>query len=487
MSNQEITGLTLRELSAALSAKKLSSIEITGGYLKAIEDDLGHEKPVHPYINVFAEQALAAAKTADKIIASGSHTPLTGIPIAIKDNMNIKGFPTTCASKILEGYTAAYSAAVIDSLITEKGMVVLGKTNMDEFAMGSSTETSHFGITRNPWDRDRIPGGSSGGSAAAVAGFLAPAALGSDTGGSIRQPACLCGVVGMKPTYGLVSRYGLVAFASSLDQIGPITRSVEDCALLLGSLTGHDERDSTSLDIPAKDYKIKPDVKGLRIGIPQEYFIEGMDPEVRKNVEDTCGRLEKLGAKIVDISLPHSDYAVPAYYIVATAEASSNLERFDGVKYGLRAEASNLSELYIKTRSEGFGDEVKRRIMLGTYVLSAGYYDAYYMKALKVRTLIRQDFDRAFEKADYILGPTSPTPAFKIGEKMDDPIAMYLSDIYTISLNLAGLPGISVPSGKTKSGLPLGLQVAGKLLDEGGVMNVASAIESLSGSKGDQK
>ncbi|MGA2141030.1 MAG: amidase family protein, partial [Brevinematales bacterium] len=290
---------------------------------------------------------------------------------------------------------------------------------------------------------------------------------------------CLCGVVGMKPTYGLVSRYGLVAFASSLDQIGPITRNVDDCAFLLSRMTGHDGRDSTSLDFPVNEYKVRPDIKGKRIGIPGEYFIEGMDPEVRKNVEDTCSRLEELGAKIVDISLPHSDYAVPAYYIVATAEASSNLERFDGVKYGLRAESGNLSDLYIKTRSTGFGAEVKRRIMLGTYVLSAGYYDAYYMKALKVRSLIREDFEKAFEKADYILGPTSPTPAFKIGEKMDDPIAMYLSDIYTISLNLAGLPGISVPSGMTKNSLPLGLQVAGKLLDEEGIMNIACAIESI--------
>ena len=480
MSDKEITGLTLKELSAALSSKKLSSLEITEEYLKAIDEDLSHEKAVNPYISVLTEFALESAKKADKRIASRTHTPLTGIPIAIKDNMNIKGFQTTCASRILDGYTASYNATVIDKLVIDNGMVVLGKANMDEFAMGSSTETSFHGITRNPWDRDRIPGGSSGGSAAAVDGLLAPAALGSDTGGSIRQPASLCGVVGMKPTYGLVSRYGLVAFASSLDQIGPITRTVEDCAFLLSRITGYDEKDSTSLDLPVQNYRLNAEVKGFKIGIPREYFIKGIDPEVEENIKMTCSRLEKLGASMVEISLPHSDYAVPAYYIVATAEASSNLERFDGIKYGLRTDSGNISELYKKTRSKGFGDEVKRRIMLGTYVLSAGYYDAYYLKALKVRSLIREDFDNAFKTVDYIVGPTSPTPAFRIGEKMNDPIAMYLSDIYTISLNLAGLPGISVPSGMTKSGLPLGVQVIGKLLDEEGILNVAKAIESVS-------
>ena len=475
----EIRDLTLKELSDALQAKKLTSVEITRAYLDAIKLDQKHEKPINAYVTVLETSAMEAAKKADERIASGKATPLTGIPIGIKDNMNLKGVPTTCSSKILEGYTATYDAAVVDKLVRQEGMIPLGKLNMDEFAMGSSTETSHFGITRNPYDRDRIPGGSSGGSAASVAAKLAPAALGSDTGGSIRQPAALCGVVGLKPTYGLVSRYGLIAFASSLDQIGPITRNVEDSALLLEAISGHDPKDSTSLDIPVKKYNIKKGVKGLRIGVPKEYFMEGLDPEIENNVRTVLKKLENEGAVIVDVSLPHSDYAVPTYYIVATAEASSNLERFDGVKYGFRADTKALSELYKKSRSQGFGEEVKRRIMLGTYVLSAGYYDAYYLKALKVRHLIKQDFEKAFEKADFIIGPTSPTPAFKIGEKMDDPIAMYLSDIYTIALNLAGLPGLSVPSGFSKSGLPLGIQVSGKLLDEEGVLNLAYAIENL--------
>jgi aspartyl-tRNA(Asn)/glutamyl-tRNA(Gln) amidotransferase subunit A len=475
----DILDLTLTGLSSALSEKKLSSVEITKAYLSAIEKDNGHPEPIHAYIAVFADHALEAAKKADQRIQSGNFTPLTGIPIGIKDNMNLKGFSTTCGSKILEGYTATYNAAVLDKLILQEGMVPLGKMNMDEFAMGSSTETSHYGITRNPYDRKRIPGGSSGGSAAAVAGKLSPAALGSDTGGSIRQPASLCGVVGLKPTYGLVSRYGLVAFASSLDQIGPITRTVEDSALLLSAISGHDRLDSTSLSIPPKKYALKEGLKDVRLGVPKEYFISGMDQEVKDNINATLKKCEEAGAKIVEVSLPHSSYAVPTYYIVATAEASSNLERFDGVKYGFRAPSQNLSDLYFKSRSEGFGSEVKRRIMLGTYVLSAGYYDAYYLKALKVRTLIKMDFDKAFEKVDFIIGPTSPTPAFKIGEKTDDPIAMYLSDIYTISINLAGLPGISVPTGFTKSGLPIGTQIIGKLLDEEGIFNVACSIEKL--------
>ncbi len=481
MNNSEITSLTIKQLSEALKNKKLSSVEITKEYLKSIDDDSRLEKPVNAYINVFRDFALSMAQKADRRIAEGSFTPLTGIPIGIKDNMNIKDFPTTCASAILRNYTATYNAAVVESLIFENGMVPLGKTNMDEFAMGSSTETSSFGITRNPYDRDMIPGGSSGGSAAAVAGGLAPAALGSDTGGSIRQPASLCGVVGLKPTYGLVSRYGLVAFASSLDQIGPITRTVEDAAMLLGSMAFHDKRDSTSLDIVKRPYSPRADVRGLKIGMPKEYYIEGLDGEVEEAVRKTASELEKAGAEIIDISLPNTEYAVPAYYIVATAEASSNLERYDGIKYGLRAEAGSLSELYGKTRSMGFGSEVKRRIMLGTYVLSKGYYDAYYLKALKVRSLIRNDFEKAFDTVDYIIGPTSPTPAFRIGEKINDPIAMYLSDIYTISLNLAGLPGISVPAGFTKKGLPVGVQVTGKLLDEEGIFNVAMEIERSAG------
>lgn len=475
-----ILDLSLKELSDYLRQKKLSSVEITKAYLDEIKKDKNHPMPINAYASIFSDFAVEMAEKADKRIAQGNNNPLTGIPIAIKDNMNLKGFPTTCSSKILEGYIATYNASVVEKLVFEEGMIPLGKTNMDEFAMGSSTETSHFGITRNPYDRNRIPGGSSGGSAAAVAGRLAPAAIGSDTGGSIRQPASLCGVVGMKPTYGLVSRYGLVAFASSLDQIGPITRNVEDNALLLSAIAGYDNKDSTSLDLPVKKYNIKKDSKNLKIGIPKEYFISGMDKEVEENIHCVIEKLEKNGDVIVEISLPHTDYAVPAYYIVATAEASSNLERFDGVKYGYRADSRSLSELYIKTRSVGFGSEVKRRIMLGTYVLSAGYYDAYYLKALKVRTLIKQDFDKAFEKVDIIIGPASPTPAFKIGEKIDDPIAMYLSDIYTISVNLAGLPGISVPSGFTKNGLPLGTQVIGRILDEEGILNLAGIIESMS-------
>jgi aspartyl-tRNA(Asn)/glutamyl-tRNA(Gln) amidotransferase subunit A len=474
-----IIDLSVKQLSAALSRKELSSVEITKAYLDEIGKDSKHPKPLNAYTTVLSDLALEASKKADARIASGKHTALTGIPIAVKDNMNLRGVPTTCSSGILENYTATYNSTIMEKLAVNEGMVPIGKTNMDEFAMGSSTETSKFGITRNPHDRDRIPGGSSGGSAAAVAGKLAPVALGSDTGGSIRQPAALCGVVGMKPTYGLVSRYGLVAFASSLDQIGPITRDTEDCALMLSAMSGHDPLDSTSLDRAPENYVLKGDVKNKRIGVPKEFFMSGLDPEIESNIKNTLKKLESAGAKIVEVSLPHSQYAVPTYYIVATAEASSNLERFDGVKYGFRAESKSLSELYKNSRSQGFGSEVKRRIMLGTYVLSAGYYDAYYLKALKVRTLIRQDFDKAFESVDLIVGPTSPTPAFKIGEKMDDPIAMYLSDIYTISANLAGLPGISIPTGKTSSGLPIGTQIIGKLLDEKNVLDLAYAVEKL--------
>lgn len=476
----DILDLSVKQLSDALADKKLSSVEITRAYLDAIEKDAGHAKPLNAYTTVLGDLALASAKKADARIASGSHTPLTGVPVAIKDNMNLKDVATSCSSKILEGYKATYHSTVVEKLVEKEGMVPLGKTNMDEFAMGSSTETSHFGITRNPHDRDRIPGGSSGGSAAAVAGKQAPAALGSDTGGSIRQPAALCGVVGMKPTYGLVSRYGLVAFASSLDQIGPITRTTEDCAMILSAISGHDPLDATSLEKTAEKYNITDNVKNKKIGIPKEYFQTGIDKEVEQNVRDTIKKLEQAGAVIEEVSLPHSQYAVPTYYIVATAEASSNLERYDGVKYGFRADSKSLSGLYQDSRSQGFGDEVKRRIMLGTYVLSAGYYDAYYMKALKVRTLIKQDFDRVFEKVDLVIGPTSPTPAFKIGEKTEDPIAMYLSDIYTISANLAGLPGISVPSGKTANGLPIGTQIIGKLLDEKNVLDLAYSVERLS-------
>ena len=472
---------SVTELSKALQNKTLSSMEITTAYLDTIKKDHASDTPVHAYIHVMEKEALAFAKKADQRIAAGKAGPLTGIPIGIKDNMNIKGVPTTCASHILEGYTASYDATVSDILIHQEGMIPLGKLNMDEFAMGSSTETSYFGITRNPVDKERIPGGSSGGSAAAVGGKLAPIALGSDTGGSIRQPAALCGVVGMKPTYGTVSRYGLVAFASSLDQIGPIARNVEDTALLLKTIMRHDPKDSTSLEMTARDFKLSSNVKGLKIGIPDEYFIKGLDTDVEASVMHSIDLLKNAGAQIVNISLPHSQYAVPTYYIVATAEASSNLERFDGVKYGIRSDARSLSDMYLHSRNDGFGDEVKRRIMLGTYALSAGYYDAYYLKALKARTLIKEDFDRAFKQVDIILTPTSPTPAFKIGEKMNDPIAMYLSDIFTISVNLAGLPALSIPGRPTSSGLPVGIQLIGDLLEEQKLLNTAYTLEKLQG------
>lgn len=475
----DIRSLSVKELSEHLAAGKLKSVDITRAYLDAIEADNASEKPLNAYVKVFKEEALKQAEEADKRRAAGQATALTGVPLAVKDNMNIEGFPTTCSSKILEGFNATDDATVVGRLVRREGMVVLGKTNMDEFAMGSSTETSHAGITRNPFDRDRIPGGSSGGSAAAVGGKLAPIALGSDTGGSIRQPAALCGAVGLKPTYGTVSRYGLIAFASSLDQIGPIARTVEDAAMLQTAMEGHDPKDSTSLEMEGRKFDLTRGLKGLKIGLPKEYFGKGLDPEIEANLRETVKKMEAAGATVVEISLPHSEYAVPTYYIVATAEASSNLERYDGIKYGFRAEGKGLQEIYRSSRSQGFGDEVKRRILLGTYVLSAGYYDAYYLKALKVRSLIRSDFDKAFEKVDFIIGPTSPTPAFKIGEKTDDPIAMYLSDIYTISVNLAGNPGISVPTGTTKSGLPIGTQIIGKLLDENGLLSVSKAVEEL--------
>jgi len=473
--------MTVTELSKNLQNKNISSVEITRAYLDAIKTDETSTLPIHAYIRVMEKEAVEAAKKADQHIAAGKAGPLTGIPVGIKDNMNIKSVPTTCASRILEGYTASYDATVCDILINQEGMVPLGKLNMDEFAMGSSTETSYFGITRNPVDKERIPGGSSGGSAAAIGGKLAPVALGSDTGGSIRQPAALCGVVGMKPTYGTVSRYGLVAFASSLDQIGPLARNIEDTALILKAIMRHDPKDSTSLERPAPDFTLKADVKGMKIGIPNEYFIKGLDADVESSVMHSVDLLKNAGAEIINISLPHSQYAVPTYYIVATAEASSNLERYDGVKYGIRADAKSLSDMYLKTRDEGFGDEVKRRIMLGTYALSAGYYDAYYLKALKARTLIKNDFDKAFEKVDVILSPTSPTPAFKIGEKINDPIAMYLSDIFTISVNLAGLPALSMPGRPTPQGLPVGVQLIANLLEEEKLLNIAYTLEKLQG------
>ncbi len=475
----DILDLSVKDLSEALQNKQLSSLEITGAYLDAIRADSADSEPLNVYITVLEEQALTLAREADERIAQGKAHALTGVPIGIKDNMHIKGVPTTCASRILEGYNASFDATVVQRLVREIGMIPLGKLNMDEFAMGSSTETSNFGVTRNPVDKTRIPGGSSGGSAAAVAGKLAPVALGSDTGGSIRQPASLCGVVGFKPTYGRVSRYGLVAFASSLDQIGPLSRTVEDTALIYNVLCGHDAKDSTSLNVDATPVSLTGNIQGLKVGVPEEYFVDGMQSDVESTVRNTIEQLQKAGAKIISVKMPHTEYAVPTYYVVATAEASSNLERYDGVKYGYRARSGSLSEMYAKTRTQGFGDEVKRRIMLGTYVLSAGYYDAYYLKALKVRTLIKQDFEKAFEKVDVLITPTSPTTAFKLGEKMSDPVSMYLSDIFTISANLAGVPAVSVPIGKDSQGLPIGVQLMGKWLDEQTLLNVALAVEQM--------
>jgi len=462
--------------------------EVNAGRLSArqtAEAYLDRTKAWDPHIKAFLslseEGALAQATAVDNAVARGeSPGLLAGVPIAIKDNLCVNGTRTTCASKMLENFTANYDATVIERL-RAAGAVFLGKTNLDEFAMGSSTENSAFFTTKNPWDLTRIPGGSSGGSAAAVASRMAPLALGSDTGGSIRQPAALCGVVGLKPTYGLVSRFGLVAFASSLDQIGPLASTVEDAALLLQVIAGYDDRDSTSVHQPIPNYlqSLGTGVKGLRVGLPKEYFIEGMDPEVERAVQDAVRVLESLGARVEEISLPHTDAGLSVYYVLAPSEASANLARFDGVRYGHRSQkAENLLQQYERSRDEGFGPEVKRRIILGTYALSSGYYDAYYLKAQKARTLIKQDFDRAFEKVDILVTPTSPTAAFRSGEKSDDPLQMYLSDVFTISCNLAGLPGISVPCGFTSSGLPIGLQLLGRPFDEERVLSSAAAYEA---------
>ncbi len=464
--------LTLHQASEMLQKGEMTSEELCRAVLRRIE---AVEPKIHSYVTVMEKDESAP----DSGNAPSNDSLLAGIPLAVKDNIVTLGIRTTCASRILSNFVPPYDATVI-SRLKEKGAVLLGKTNLDEFAMGSSTETSAVGTTRNPWNLACIPGGSSGGSAAAVAADACIAALGSDTGGSIRQPAAHCGVVGLKPTYGRVSRFGLVAFASSLDQIGPLTKDVEDAALLLQVIAGYDPKDSTSLDVPVPDYRaaLTGELSGKTVGVPKEYFVEGMQPEVEAAVREALAFLEKEGATIVEVSLPHTEYAVATYYILATAEASSNLARYDGVKYGYRAEgAEELIEMYRKTRAEGFGKEVKRRIMLGTYALSSGYYDAYYRKAQQVRTLIRQDFDRAFEKCDVLVTPTSPTTAFRIGEKVDDPLQMYLSDILTLAVNLAGIPGISIPCGFDDSGLPIGLQVLGKHFEEATILNVAYAYE----------
>jgi aspartyl-tRNA(Asn)/glutamyl-tRNA(Gln) amidotransferase subunit A len=466
---------TIAELRKDLDSGAYSSVELTRHFLGRIERlDPG----LNCYITVAAEPALAAAQRADRAIADGTAGPLTGIPIAHKDIFCTQGLRTSCGSRMLDTFIAPYDATVVERLATA-GAVVLGKTNMDEFAMGSSNETSFYGPVRNPWNPTRVPGGSSGGSAAAVAARLCVAATGTDTGGSIRQPAALCGITGIKPTYGRCSRWGMIAFASSLDQAGPMARSAADAALLLRAMAGFDPRDSTSVDTPVPDYRAGLDasLSGLRIGLPKEYFGEGLDNDVATSIQEAIREYERLGARVSVISLPNSPLSVPVYYVVAPAECSSNLARFDGVRYGHRCEnPKDLDDLYKRSRAEGFGAEVQRRIMIGTYVLSAGYYDAYYLKAQKIRHLIADDFRHAFEQVDVILGPTSPTTAFPIGTKMDDPVAMYLNDIYTIATNLAGLPGMSIPVAPV-DGMPVGLQIIGNYFDEGRLLNVAHRLQ----------
>jgi aspartyl-tRNA(Asn)/glutamyl-tRNA(Gln) amidotransferase subunit A len=473
----DLTRLSVSDLQEGFRSQAYRPVDV----LRAIEARIQLVEPkVQAFLSRDFETALRRAETADVSL------PLGGIPVGIKDVINVKGDPCTCASKILKGYTAPYDATVIAKLRTA-GAIPFGRLNMDEFAMGSSTENSAFQTTRNPWDTTRIPGGSSGGSAAAVAAGEVPVALGSDTGGSIRQPAALCGCIGLKPSYGRVSRYGLVAFASSLDQIGPFARSTRDCALLLNVIAGRDPMDSTSLDEPAEDFtaELGRDLKGVRLGIPKEYFVDGMDARVKSTIEAAIQKCAEHGAELVELSLPHTEYAVSVYYIIATAEASANLARFDGVRYGRRAsQPKDPLDLYLRTREEGFGSEVKRRIILGTYVLSSGYYDAYYLRAQKVRTLIRRDFAAAFEKVDAIVCPTSPDAAFPIGERTSDPLKMYLADIFTIAANLAGICGISVPCGFVREGdsrLPVGLQFLGKSLAETRLLGIADAYERASG------
>ncbi len=463
---------SLSQLASLLADKKISSVELTQIYL----DRIAKLNPVlNAFVTLNSEMSLADARAADARIAAGQAVVLTGIPVAHKDIFCADGWRTTCGSRMLENFIAPYDAHVISQFKTA-GAVSLGKTNMDEFAMGSSNETSYFGAVKNPWDASAVPGGSSGGSAAAVAARLAPAATGTDTGGSIRQPAALTGITGLKPTYGVVSRYGMIAFASSLDQAGPMAKSAEDCALLMNVMAGFDARDSTSLERPVEDYTrdLQLPLAGLRIGLPREYFAEGLSADVAASVEAALHEYRKLGAVTVDISLPNTKLSIPVYYVLAPAEASTNLSRFDGVRYGYRApEYGDLTDMYEKSRAQGFGTEVKRRIMIGTYVLSHGYYDAYYMQAQKIRRLIAQDFEAAFQHCDIIMGPTAPSTAFNFGEKADDPVAMYLSDIYTIAVNLAGLPGMSVPCGLGANGRPVGLQIIGNYFSEARMLGVA--------------
>ncbi len=468
---------SIPQLSAALHRREISSEELTRHYLARIA---ALDAELNSFITVAEDQAISQARAADKKLADGSAGPLTGIPLAHKDIFCTQGLRTSCGSRMLDNFVSPYDATMVARL-AQAGMVTLGKTNMDEFAMGSSNETSYYGPVRNAWDLERVPGGSSGGSATAVAARLTPLATGTDTGGSIRQPAALCGITGLKPTYGRVSRYGMVAFASSLDQAGPMARTAEDAAWLLSAMSGYDARDSTSIERPVDDYPaaLGGELEGLKIGLPREYFGEGLSAEVDAVMRAALQQYESFGARITDISLPNSALAVPTYYVVAPAECSSNLSRFDGVRYGYRCdEPRDLEDLYKRSRGEGFGPEVKRRIMIGTYALSAGYYDAYYLKAQKVRRLIRDDFREAFEQVDVIMGPTSPTPAFKLGEKTEDPVSMYLSDIYTIAVNLAGLPGVSIPAGFVQN-RPVGLQIIGDYFNEAQLLNVAHRYQQV--------
>jgi len=471
----ELIWLSVAEARRRLDAREISSVELTEAHTREIERV---DARIHAFLHVMADVALDQAAAADKRIATGNSEALTGIPVALKDVLVTVDAPTTAASKILEGYRSPYDATVVRKL-REAGAVFLGKVNTDEFAMGSSTENSAFGVTHNPWDLSRVPGGSSGGASASVAAGEAMISLGPDTGGSIRQPAGFCGIVGLKPTYGRVSRFGLIAFASSLDQIGPFSRTVEDAAMMLGTIAGIDPNDSTSAPVEVPDYRsaLTGDIRGMKLGVAREYRIDGMEPGVAAATDAAIDRFRDLGAEIVEISLPHTKYALATYYITAPAEASANLARFDGVRFGLSEESGSLREMYEKTRGEGFGDEVKRRIMLGTYALSSGYYDAYYVKAQKVRTLIKADFEAAFEQVDAILAPTSPTVAFRIGARANDPVAMYLADVWTIPANMAGIPGIAIPCGFSE-GMPVSLQVFSKAFDESTMLKVAHAYES---------
>ena len=472
----DLTELTVHELQEKLKNKEINVSDITKAYISRIDEK---EKDVQAFVTVLKEEALKKSEEVQAQFDNRENNALAGIPIGIKDNINTKGIRTTCSSKMLENFISPYNATVMEK-INEENMITLGKLNMDEFAMGASTEYSYFKKTKNPWNLNRVPGGSSGGSVAAVAANMVPFALGSDTGGSIRQPAAFCGVVGLKPTYGLVSRYGLVAFASSLDQIGPITKDVKDCAILLNVIAGHDEKDTTSANIEKKDYTkaLKNDVKGLKIGVPKEFLGEGINEEVKSRILEAIEEYKKLGAIVEECSLDIAKYALASYYIIACAEASSNLGRFDGIRYGYRSKNfNNIKELYKNSRSEGFGEEVKRRIILGTYVLSSGYYDAYYKKAQQVRTLVKQEFEKCFNKYDVILTPTSPTVAFEFGSKSNNPLEMYMADICTVSVNIAGVPAISIPCGVDSNGMPVGLQLIGNNFAEETILNAAYTFE----------